>query len=133
MKLLGTPQQQGSLLERSGRLAEGKHWHASARATTTTERVGQWREALAPWEAALCETVIAERMTRFGYELTGADVPPPATSSGTCRRRERSFVGRRGSRIFGTGSSSRTPFPRGSVQCVSRWGRDRPGTSGLGD
>jgi hypothetical protein len=76
MKLLGTPQQQGQLLERSGRLAEGKHWHASTRATTTTERVGQWREALAPWEAALCETVLAERMTRFGDELTGAGRPP---------------------------------------------------------
>jgi hypothetical protein len=54
----------------------GRHWHASTRATTTTERVGQWREGLAPWEAALCETVLAERMTRFGYELTGAGRPP---------------------------------------------------------
>jgi hypothetical protein len=54
----------------------GKHWHASTRATTTSERVGEWREALAPWEAALCETVLAERMRRFGYELTGAGRPP---------------------------------------------------------
>lgn len=53
-----------------------KQWHRSTRVTPTTERVGRWRGELEPWEAALCETVLAERMRTFGYELAGAGRPP---------------------------------------------------------
>jgi Sulfotransferase family len=51
---------------------ERKHWHSNTRVGPTTERVGRWKDDLEPWEASLCETVLAERMARFGYEPAGA-------------------------------------------------------------
>ncbi|MGH3042434.1 MAG: sulfotransferase family protein [Gaiellaceae bacterium] len=54
---------------------ERKHWHSRTRVGPTTERIGRWREGLEPWEVALCETVLAERMTGLGYELTGSTRP----------------------------------------------------------
>jgi hypothetical protein len=54
----------------------GRDWHQSTRVSPTTARVGRWRGELESWEAALCETVLAERMKRFGYELTGTGRAP---------------------------------------------------------
>jgi hypothetical protein len=54
---------------------ERKHWHSNTRVGPTTKRVGRWKENLEAWEASLCETVLADRMARFGYELTGAGRP----------------------------------------------------------
>ena len=51
---------------------ERKHWHSNTRVGPTTKRVGRWKDDLEPWEASLCETVLRERMARFGYEPTGA-------------------------------------------------------------
>jgi hypothetical protein len=51
---------------------ERKHWHSNTRVGPTTMRVGRWKDDLEPWEASLCETVLEERMTRFGYEPAGA-------------------------------------------------------------
>jgi Sulfotransferase family len=53
-----------------------KHWHGYTRQSPTTQRVGRWRADLEPWEVALCETVLGDRMQRFGYEPTGAGRPP---------------------------------------------------------
>jgi Sulfotransferase family len=54
-----------------------KGWHRSTRAgPATTARIGRWRGRLEPWELQLCEAVLAGRMERFGYELTGAGRPP---------------------------------------------------------
>jgi hypothetical protein len=51
-------------------------WHRSTRGNPpTASRIGQWQGKLEPWEVALCETVLGERMQRFGYELTGAGRP----------------------------------------------------------
>ena len=41
----------------------------------TTALIGSWQGKLEPWELRLCETVLAGRMERFGYELTGAGRP----------------------------------------------------------
>jgi hypothetical protein len=57
---------------------ERKHWHINTRLSPTTKQVGRWRTDLEPWEAALCETVLAGRMTSFGYELGGGGRRPPA-------------------------------------------------------
>lgn len=54
---------------------ERKHWHANTRVGPTTEQIGKWEEGLEPWEAGLCETVLASRMARLGYEATGAARP----------------------------------------------------------
>ena len=54
---------------------ERKHWHGNTRVSPTTGRVGRWRAELEPWEAALCETVLADPMRTFGYEITGAGRP----------------------------------------------------------
>jgi Sulfotransferase family len=52
-----------------------KNWHDTTRERPTTRRVGRWRRELEPWELALCETVLAGRMTKLGYELTGVGRP----------------------------------------------------------
>ncbi len=59
--------------ERVARVAvpDRKHWHGNTRVSVTTGRVGRWEGGLEPWELALCETVLADRMTRFGYEPSG--------------------------------------------------------------
>jgi hypothetical protein len=50
-----------------------KRWHRTIRnVPPTTARIGRWRGQLEPWELALCETVLGDRMRRLGYELTGA-------------------------------------------------------------
>jgi Sulfotransferase family len=51
-------------------------WHRTVRMKApTARRIGRWRAELEPWELALCETVLAERMKRLDYELTGAPRP----------------------------------------------------------
>jgi hypothetical protein len=47
---------------------ERKHWHAYTRVSPTTERIGAWTGELERWEAALCDTVLGERMRALGYE-----------------------------------------------------------------
>ena len=51
-------------------------WHGRAQGAPSAEPVGRWRRQLEPWEAALCETVLATRMRKLGYELTGAGRAP---------------------------------------------------------
>jgi hypothetical protein len=51
---------------------EHKQWHVNTRAEITTSRTGSWETRLSPWEAALCETVLASRLEAHGYALTGA-------------------------------------------------------------
>ena len=54
-----------------------KRWHRQTRGSApSTARIGRWQGKLEPWELALCETVLAERMERFGYMPTGAGRPP---------------------------------------------------------
>lgn len=52
-----------------------KRWHRRARTAPSTDRIGRWRESLEPWELALCESVLGERMERLGYERAGAGFP----------------------------------------------------------
>jgi Sulfotransferase family len=50
-----------------------KRWHRKIRnAPPTTGRIGSWRGQLDPWELALCETILAARMEKLGYEPAGA-------------------------------------------------------------
>ncbi len=56
---------------------ERKHWHSDTRVSPSAKNIGRWRAELEPWEAALCETVLAGRMARLGYEVTGAGRPRP--------------------------------------------------------
>lgn len=60
---------------RAAAVVPSKRWHRNARTSPSTERIGRWREDLETWELALCETALAGRMERFGYELTGARSP----------------------------------------------------------
>lgn len=52
-----------------------KTWHARTHADVNEERVGSWARRLAPWELALCETVLGDRLRAEGYELSGAGSP----------------------------------------------------------
>jgi hypothetical protein len=53
-------------------------WHREARKAPSTEPVGRWRRGLEPWEAGLCEAVLADRMAGLGYEPAGIERPPAA-------------------------------------------------------
>jgi hypothetical protein len=54
-----------------------KTWHAENRRMVTAGRSGTWRDRLEPWEASLCEAVMAGRLGSLGYDLTGgARIPP---------------------------------------------------------
>jgi hypothetical protein len=49
-----------------------KVWHTNTHRDVTRSRVGSWAARLLPWEVELCETVLGERLTANGYQLTGA-------------------------------------------------------------
>ncbi|MBG0827872.1 sulfotransferase [Planomonospora sp. ID67723] len=53
-------------------IPQHKVWHSNTHGEVTTARSGSWKSRLEPWEISLCETVLAERLESFGYELTGA-------------------------------------------------------------
>nr|PZN47305.1 MAG: sulfotransferase [Actinomycetota bacterium] len=49
-----------------------KVWHRNTHREVNRSRVGSWANRLEPWEVSLCETVLGERLTALGYELSGA-------------------------------------------------------------
>ncbi|MBO3747080.1 sulfotransferase [Streptosporangiaceae bacterium NEAU-GS5] len=53
-----------------------KVWHRNTHGEVTTTRAGSWATRLEPWEVALCEDVLGERLVANGYDLSGA---PKAT------------------------------------------------------
>ncbi|GGS81493.1 sulfotransferase [Planobispora rosea] len=53
-------------------IPQNRVWHLNTHGDVTTARTGSWKARLEPWEVSLCETVLAERLTANGYELTGA-------------------------------------------------------------
>jgi hypothetical protein len=72
-----------------------KTWHRNVRKEITASRVRSWPERLEPWEIGLCETVLGDRLTAYGYEPSGAPRPGRAQlrayrkASATTRRRLR--------------------------------------------
>ncbi|GII75600.1 sulfotransferase [Sphaerisporangium rufum] len=48
-----------------------KVWHRNTLGEVTPVRVGSWAGRLAPWEIALCEEVLGERLRAHGYEPAG--------------------------------------------------------------
>jgi sulfotransferase family protein len=54
---------------------EGKDWHALTHQPLTSSRVGSHDARLEPRELALCEAVMSDRLTSYGYQLTGAPRP----------------------------------------------------------
>ncbi|MDF5751393.1 sulfotransferase [Spongiactinospora sp. TRM90649] len=52
---------------------ERKVWHARTHGEVTTSRSGSFKQRLEPWEISLCETVLADRLRAYGYDLTGAE------------------------------------------------------------
>jgi hypothetical protein len=63
--------------DRTARVAvpQRKHWHSNTRMSPTTKPVGRWEGELEPWEIALAEHVLGERLQRYGYELSSAPRP----------------------------------------------------------
>ncbi|GAA0387327.1 sulfotransferase [Acrocarpospora corrugata] len=74
---------------------EHKDWHTNTRQPVTTTRTGSWAQRLEPWEVSLCETVLGNRLTAYGYELSGApaatrrDVAAYEKTSNTWKRKWR--------------------------------------------
>ncbi|MFI6320705.1 sulfotransferase family protein [Nonomuraea sp. NPDC050556] len=68
-----------------------KVWHSNTHGEVTRARVGSWANRLEPWEIALCEEVLGERLEANGYELTGmageADKAHVAAFRQTARKR----------------------------------------------
>jgi Sulfotransferase family len=52
-----------------------KTWHARTHADVNEERVGSWARRLEPWELALCESVLGDRLRAEGYEPSGVGSP----------------------------------------------------------
>lgn len=52
-----------------------KKWHARASDQVSPGRVGRWDQRLEPWELALCESVLGEKLRSHDYELSGAPRP----------------------------------------------------------
>ncbi|NUR87823.1 MAG: sulfotransferase [Nonomuraea sp.] len=52
-----------------------KVWHSNTHGDVSRASVGSWSRRLEPWEIALCEHVLGERLQASGYELTGAPRP----------------------------------------------------------
>ncbi|GIG82371.1 sulfotransferase family protein [Planotetraspora kaengkrachanensis] len=49
-----------------------KVWHSNTHQEVTTARTGSWASRLEPWEIALAEDVLGERLAHHGYELSSA-------------------------------------------------------------
>ncbi|ADG87367.1 sulfotransferase family protein [Thermobispora bispora] len=58
-------------------IAVPKHkvWHSNTHGEVTTAHSGKWVTKLEPWEIALCEAVLGDRLVAHGYELSGAPKP----------------------------------------------------------
>jgi Sulfotransferase family len=52
-----------------------KTWHARTHVDVNDDRVGSWAERLEPWELALCESVLGDRLRAEGYEASGGGRP----------------------------------------------------------
>jgi len=57
-------------------IPERKSWHADTQRAVTRSPAGGWQQRLEPWQVALCEAAMADRMRSLGYELSGAARPP---------------------------------------------------------
>ncbi len=73
-------------------------WPASASAPVTRERMGAWREQLAPNDVAVIEWIAGDRFAAYGYSPIAASVPAAATANAMiqalvdlARRRLRQF------------------------------------------
>jgi Sulfotransferase family len=64
--------------------------HANVSRPVTTERLRSWERALRPREVAFVESVVGDRMLRYGYEPvgSGAKVPPRLRQRYRQRRKE---------------------------------------------
>jgi hypothetical protein len=67
-----------------------KHWHENARRPPTTAAIGRYTENLTATELALLQSVLKQRMRRFGYEPVRARRVKPGQLIGYARRRRQS-------------------------------------------
>jgi hypothetical protein len=78
--------------------------HANVSRPVTTERLRSWERALKPKEIAFVESVLGDRMRRYGYEpvASGAQVPSPLRRRYRQRRNEmrREAARRRGRELW---------------------------------
>jgi hypothetical protein len=52
-----------------------KTWHGRTRTPVTTDRIGTWASRLEPWQVAVCESAMGQRLRSLGYETSGAPRP----------------------------------------------------------
>jgi hypothetical protein len=57
---------------------EYKAWHERTRSPVDSSRVGRWRERLTDTEIALCEVLLADRLSAYGYDTSGEGRIKPA-------------------------------------------------------
>jgi hypothetical protein len=57
--------------------ASRKKHHARTRGAVDTAAVHTWQERLEPWEAALAERALGNRLEAYGHELAGLGTPSP--------------------------------------------------------
>jgi hypothetical protein len=54
----------------------GKHWHGNLASSVGSHRVDAWQGDLEPWELGLLEAVLARRLRRHDYPVSGEGVRP---------------------------------------------------------
>ncbi|HEX6970039.1 MAG TPA: sulfotransferase [Micromonosporaceae bacterium] len=57
---------------------EYKTWHRRTRGPVDGARVGSWKERLSDAEVALCEVLLADRLSAYGYDVSGDGRIKPA-------------------------------------------------------
>ena len=55
-----------------------KTWHRRTHGALDNSRAGSWTTRLTPAQIRLCDDVLGDRLTSYGYELAGAVRPDPA-------------------------------------------------------
>ncbi|WP_326723912.1 MULTISPECIES: sulfotransferase [unclassified Streptomyces] len=55
-----------------------KTWHRRTHGALDSSRAGSWTTRLTPAQIRLCDDVLGDRLTSYGYELAGAVRPDPA-------------------------------------------------------
>jgi LPS sulfotransferase NodH len=73
---------------------ERKVWHELTRGEVTTTRVGTFADRLRPAELAFCQSVMAKRLVRRGYQLVDASQPSLGRHIGYLPKRGRAAVSR---------------------------------------
>jgi hypothetical protein len=92
-----------------------RRWHLRTHEAVNDRNVGAWAARMRPWEADLVEHVLAARLRRHGYALTGRDRPPAAHVARFRRTAAHRWRAQRAQAVRDGTARRREPNPIGSL------------------